>query len=169
MLDVRRHVHQTTSISLLVERWGLLEHPLLYLSVAFRRRQQEYYTRLAAVRTDGDWEGWTAFFLECVREADDDGVHVAQALHALLARDRARLVDHRRATIAAIQLLDQLPKHPVMTGPRAAEVLGLTVPPARKAIELLARLDVLRETTGKQRDRVYAYHDYLRILTGDEG
>jgi len=156
-------------IALLVEHWGLLEHPLLYLSVAFRRRQQEYYARLAAVRTDGDWEGWTAFFLECVREAADDGVQVAQALHALLARDRARLVGHPRATIAAIRLLDRLPIHPVLTVPRAAQVLGVTAPPARKAVELLARLGMLRETTGKQRDRVYAYHEYLRILTGDEG
>jgi Fic family protein len=155
-------------IALLVEHWGLLEQPLLYLSVAFRRRQQEYYTRLAAVRTDGDWEGWTAFFLDCVREAAADGMHIAQALHALLGRDRRRLVGHDCATVAAIRLLDRLPKHPVLTVPRAAEVLHLTAPPARKAIELLASLGVLRETTGKQRDRVYAYHQYLRILTGDE-
>ena len=154
-------------IALLVEHWGLLEQPLLYLSVAFRRRQQEYYARLAAVRTDGDWEGWTAFFLECVREAAQDGVRVAQALHALLGRDRERLFRDDRATVAAIQLLDRLPEHPVLTVPRAAEVLGMTAPPARKAIELLAALKVLRETTGKQRDRVYAYHEYLRILTGD--
>lgn len=155
-------------ITLLVEHWGLLAQPLLYLSVAFRRRQQEYYSRLAAVRTDGDWEGWTTFFLECVGEAADDGVHVAQALHALLGRDRERLVRHDRATVAAIQLLDRLPTHPLVTVPRAAEILKLTAPPARKAVEVLVSLRVLRETTGKQRDRVYAYHEYLRILTGDE-
>lgn len=156
-------------IALLVEHWGLLKQPLLYLSVAFRRRQQEYYDRLAAVRTDGDWEGWTAFFLDCVREAAEDGVRVAQALHALLGRDRERVFRDDRPTVAALQLLDRLPKHPVLTVPRAAEVLGMTAPPARKAIELLASLKVLRETTGKQRDRVYVYHDYLRILTGDDG
>jgi len=61
-----------------------------------------------------------------------------------------------------------LPKHPVVTVPRAAEVLGLTAPPVRKAIELLTTLEILRETTGKQRDRVYAYEAYLRMLTGDE-
>ncbi|MFQ5494102.1 MAG: Fic family protein [Phycisphaerae bacterium] len=155
-------------IALLVEVWGLLEQPLLYLSVAFRRRQQEYYVRLAAVRTGGDWEGWTAFFLDCVREAAEDGVHVAQSLHALLGRDRERLFRNDRATVTAIQLLDRLPNHPVLTVPRAAEILDLTAPPARKAIELLEALGILRETTGKQRDRVYAYHEYLRILTGDE-
>ena len=155
-------------IALLVEHWSLLRQPLLYLSVSFLRRQQEYYARLATVRTDGDWEGWTSFFLDCVREAAEDGVFVAQSLHELLGRDRERLFNNQRTTVAALQLLDRLPKHPVVTVPRAAEVLGITAPPVRKAIELLTKLEILRETTGKQRDRVYAYHEYLRILTGDE-
>jgi len=152
-------------ITLLVEHWGLLDQPLLYLSVAFKRRQQEYYAHLAAVRTEGDWEGWTAFFLECVTEAANDGVHVAQAIHELTRRDRERVVRHDRATIAAVQLLDHLPSTPVLTVPRASELLGMTAPPTRKAIDLLEQIGVLRETTGKQRDRVYAYHAYLDLLT----
>jgi Fic family protein len=155
-------------ITLLIEHWGLLDQPLLYLSLAFMRRQPEYYARLAAVRTDGDWEGWTQFFLECVHEAADDGVRVAQALYALIGRDRSRIINHKRSTVAALQLLDNLPAHPVMTVPRAAKLLGITAPTARKAIHLLEALDVFRETTGKKRDRVYAYHEYMQILTGDE-
>ncbi len=152
-------------ITLLVEHWGLLDQPLLYLSVAFRRRQQEYYARLAAVRTDGDWARWTAFFLECVKDAADDGARLAQAIHALMGRDRTRVVHHERATITVVKLLELLPSNPVLTVPRASELLGITAPPARKAIDLLEELGVLHETTGKQRDRVYAYHDYLELLT----
>ena len=152
-------------ITLLVEHWGLLDQPLLYLSVEFKRHQAEYYARLSGVRTEGDWEGWTAFFLECLADAADDGVRMAQAVHALVGRDRERIVREQRATIAAIRLLDLLPSKPVVTVPRASELLGLTAPPARKAIELLEQIGVLRETSGKQRDRVYAYHDYLELLT----
>ena len=155
-------------IALLVEHWGLLEQPLLYLSLAFRRQQQEYYARLAAVRSEGDWEGWIAFFLGCVCEAAEDGVRVAQALHALVGRDRNRLVTHDRTTVAAVRLLEHLPSKPVLTVPKAAELLGLTPPPARKAIALLEGLGVLGEITGRQRGRVYAYHEYLDTLTGGE-
>ena len=155
-------------IALLVEHWGLLEQPLLYLSLAFKHEQQEYYARLTAVRSTGDWEGWIGFFLKCVREAAADGVHVAQTLHALVGQDRGRIIAHDRSTVAAIQLLDYLPSNPVVTVSRASELLGLTVPPTRKAIELLENLDVLREITGKRRGRVYAYHEYLQILTGDD-
>ena len=156
-------------IALLIEHWGLLDQPLLYLSVAFRRAQPEYYARLAAVRTEGDWEGWTRFFLDCVREAADDGVRVARELHAIVGRDRRRILAHDRSTVAAVQLLERLPSIPVVTVPRAAEMLHLTAPPARKAIELLESLDVLREISGKRRGRAYAYQEYLDALIGDDG
>ena len=156
-------------IALLIEHWRLLDQPLLYLSVAFRRAQPEYYARLAAVRTDGDWEGWTRFFLDCVREAADDGVRVARELHAIVGRDRRRILAHDRSTVAAVQLLERLPSIPVVTVPRAAEMLRLTAPPARKAIELLESLDVLREISGKRRGRAYAYQEYLDALIGDDG
>ena len=152
-------------IALLLEHWGLLDQPLLYLSLAFKRAQSEYYARLDAVRTAGDWEGWTRFYLECVRQAAEDGVRAAQQLFALVDRDRHRIVTHARPTVAAIRLLDRLPSAPVVNVPRAAKLLGLSAPPARKAIELLERLGVLREITGARRGRVYAYHEYLQILT----
>ena len=155
-------------IALLAEHWQLLEQPLLYVSVPFRRAQQEYYARLDAVRREGDWEGWVRFFLECVREAADDGVLIAQALHALVGRDRNRIIAHDRATVATVQLLDRLPSNPVVTVPGASELLGLTAPPTRKAIELLMSLNILREITGKRRGRAYAYNEYLQILTGDD-
>ncbi|MGL4465727.1 MAG: Fic family protein [Planctomycetia bacterium] len=154
-------------ITLLVEHWGLLPSPLLYLSLAFKRHQQEYYRRLSAVRTDGDWEGWTAFFLECVREAADDGVTTAQRLFALLNKDRQRLLNAPGATVPAIRLFDALPGQPVVTLAGVMKALKTTKPTASKAISMLVDARILKETTGKQRDRVYAYHGYLRLLTGD--
>ena len=155
-------------ITLLVEHWGLLSSPLLYLSLAFRRHQREYYERLSAVRTSGDWEGWTAYFLECVRAAADDGVSVAQRLFALLGTHRRKLLHQTGVTIPAVQLLDQLPTHPMVTLPRVIKLLETTKPTASKAINTLRDAGVLHETTGRKRDRVYAYHEYLRILTGEE-
>jgi Fic family protein len=154
-------------IALLVEHWKLLPSPLLYLSVAFKRYREEYYARLSAVRTDGDWEGWTQFFLNCVREAADDGVDAAQRLFTLIAQDRQRLATHRSATIPAIRLFDCLPGHPIVTLPRAIELLKVSKPTAIKALSALQQANILRETTGKKRDRVYAYHAYLQVLTKD--
>ena len=71
--------------------------------------------------------------------------------------------------MAAIQLLDLLPSNPIVTVPKATRLLGTTAPTARKAVEVLERIGVLCETSGKQRDRVYAYQGYLQALTADEG
>jgi len=155
-------------ITLLLEHWGLMRSPILYLSHSFKRNQREYYDRLSAVRTHGDWEGWTLFYLACVEQAAEDGVAVAQRIFALTAKDRSRLLSHRGATVAAIQLLDLLPSNPMVTVPRATKLLRATAPTARKAVELLEELGVLRETSGKRRDRVYAYHAYLQALTADD-
>ena len=54
-------------IAALLEHWGLLPEPLMYLSGYLKQHQMEYYRRLSTVRTEGDWEGWVAFFLEGVR------------------------------------------------------------------------------------------------------
>lgn len=154
-------------ITLLLEHWDLLPSPMLYLSLALKRRQPEYYAHLGAVREGGDWEGWTAFFLECVCDAADDGVRAAQKLFALLGEDRARLIGHEGVTVPGIRLLDLLPSSPVVSLPLAVELLGVTKPTAIKAIEALEETGILQETSGKRRDRVYAYQKYLDVLTGD--
>ncbi|MFM1873992.1 MAG: hypothetical protein RL398_3414 [Planctomycetota bacterium] len=153
-------------ITLLVEHWRLLDQPLLYLSVALKRRQQEYYGRLAAVRTDGDWEGWTAFFLDCVTEAAEGAVDVAGSLFRIVSADRSKLLSAAATTINAVRLLELLPSNPVVTLQRVIRLLGVTKPTAAKCIDDLVAAGVLRETTGKQRDRVYVYQEYLGVLTG---
>lgn len=152
-------------ITLLVEHWGLLDQPLLYLSLSFKRQQAEYYARLAAVRSEGDWEGWTAFFLECVRESADDGVDAAQRLFALVGENRTMVARHPAATLTAVRLFDMLPTCPFVSVPIVIDLLETTKPTATKAIAALETAGILQETTGKKRDRVYAYHSYLQLLT----
>jgi len=82
-------------ISLLVEHWKLLDQPLLYLSLSFKRHRADYYRALLEVRTAGDWEGWTAFFLRCVCDADNDGVDAAKRLFTLLGKDRRAVAVQR--------------------------------------------------------------------------
>jgi Fic family protein len=154
-------------VTLLVEHWGLLSSPLLYLSLALKRHQQEYYDRLSAVRTNGDWEGWTEFFLRCVAESADDGVQAAAKLFAIVDNGRRKLAQHRGATLAGIRLFDALPEHPVITMGTAMKLLRMSKPTAVATIDLLRDAGVLDELTGKKRDRVYAYREYLDVLAKD--
>lgn len=76
-------------------------------------------------------------------------------------------MEDRRATLSAIRLLERLATRPVLTLPAAIELLDTTRPTAGKAIDTLQQAGIPRETTGRQRDRVYAYDAYLQVLTRD--
>ena len=137
------------------------------MSLAFKRHRADYYRRFLDVRNQGDWEGWTDFFLRCVIESAEDGVGAAKRLFALVGKDRRAAANHKAMTVTAIRLLDLLPDHPIITLPRAMELLKTTKPTAGKAIDALCKAGILTETTGRQRDRVYAYGTYLKVLVED--
>ena len=151
-------------VMLLLEDWGLLAAPLLYLSLFFKRHRGEYYRRLAAVRTEGDWEGWTSFFLEAVATIAGEAVSTARDLFALVSRDRASVLTTPGSTVIAARLFEMLPQHPVITIGSAVTLLETTRPTATKAVTTLVHAGVLAETSGKKRDRSFGYAAYLDLL-----
>lgn len=156
-------------VALLLEHWKLLTKPLLYLSLFFKRHRGDYYRRLDAVRIDGDWESWLDFFLDGVATIGDEAVASARELFALVAADRARVLAHAGMSVMALRLFELLPRHPVVTVASVMKLLETTKPTAGRAIDLLVAPGVVVETTGKKRDRSFAYRAYLdRLKVGTE-
>lgn len=151
-------------ITLLLEHWSLLGKPLLYLSLFFKRHQAEYYRRLDAVRTAGDWEGWLDFFLDGVATIADEAVAAARDLFALVNADRIRVLDNGSTSVSAIRLFEALPRHPVITIASAMKLVDTSKPTATRAVEALIEARVLQEMTGRRRDRSFAYQGYLDRL-----
>jgi Fic family protein len=156
-------------ITLLLEHWRLLSKPLLYLSLFFKRHREEYYRRLSAVRGDGDWEGWTDFFLDGVATSADEAVASARELFALVSADRARILKSGKTSVATARLFELLPRHPMVTVASAIKLINASKPTATRAIETLVATGILAETTGKKRDRSFAYRGYLdRLRAGTD-
>jgi cell filamentation protein, protein adenylyltransferase len=155
-------------ITLLLEQWGLLSQPLLYLSLFFKQHRAEYYRLLNAVRLEGAWEAWTAFFLEGVSTIADEAATTARDLFVLVNRDR-RVLGARNSSVTAARLLELLPRHPMVTIPAIVRLLKTTKPTAAKAVSVLERLGILKEMTGRRRDRTYGYSAYMeRLRAGTE-
>jgi Fic family protein len=75
----------------------------------------------------------------------------------------------RAATPTRERPLELLPRRPVLTILRVVEMLETTKPTATKSVALLESLGILRETTGRKRDRTYRYAGYLdRLRVGTE-
>lgn len=151
-------------VTLLLEHWQVLTRPLLYLSLFFKRHRAEYYRRLSLVRTEGDWEGWLDFFLDGVATIADEAVATARDLFALVAADRSQLIARADTALAAVRLFELLPRSPIVTSSSVMRLLATTRPTATRAIDTLVAAGVLVETTGKRRDRAFAYDGYLKRL-----
>jgi Fic family protein len=156
-------------VTLLLERWGLLTEPLLYLSLFFKRHRQAYYTHLNEVRLHGDWEGWTSFFLEGVEAIAKEAADCARDLQGIVAVGRARLLASTNTSVSALRLFEILPRHPIVTVALAKKLLQTTKPTAGRAIDVLVEVGILTEMSGKKRDRKFAYSAYLdRLREGDD-
>src|SRR5699024_10061304 len=142
-----------------------LSEPMLYLSLYFKQHRAQYYNRLQAVRTEGDWEGWLEFFFSGVVETTQSAVDTAERLLSLFARDRGRLQELGKAAGSAIRIHQLLQRRPVVSISDAASALSLSWQAAGNAIERMQKLGMVIELTGQKRNRLYAYSDYLAMLS----
>jgi Fic family protein len=147
-------------ITLFLMKRGRLSQPLLYLSAYIEARREEYYYRLQAVRTDGDWYGWISYFLTGVIESSLEGVERAGKLLHLQETYRKKL----RGKAKALTLLDELFKNPYITVARAQALLGTSNPTARQAVMQLVKTGMLHETTGRAWGQMYLATPILRVI-----
>ena len=152
-------------IAALMEHWNLLPEPLMYLSGYLKQHQMEYYRRLSAIRTDGDWEGWVRFFLEGVEMAAGESEKAIVSLASLVASDRRRLLANPKSNPASYRLFELLPTMPHFTVERVRVVLETTFPTANAAVKMLEDLGIVKELTGKRKNRTFSYHAYVELLS----
>ena len=151
-------------IPLLLCSKAMLDQPMLYLSLYFKARRDEYYALLQRVRTHGDWEAWLRFFLDGVAETAHQAADTATELLKLFDEDKRRIETLGRPSATALRLHQLLQERPLQTTAQASARLGISRPTVAKAIGHLARLGILDEITGARRGRIYVYRAYLSVL-----
>lgn len=152
-------------ITLLLCAEGALSEPILYLSLYFKTRRDEYYDWLQRVRTEGDWEGWLRFFLAGVLDTAEQAVQTAKTILQLFEEDRLRIESLGRPAASALRVHQYLKTKPLTSIPSAAQTLGLSVPTVTASLKYLEQLELVRELTQRSRNRLFAYDQYLKILT----
>jgi Fic family protein len=143
---------------------GAIHEPILYLSLYFKMNRKKYYELLDRVRTHGDWETWLEFFLTGVKETAQQTADTSREILALIEKDRRKIEDLGRPAASVLRVHQHLQRKPIITIPATAEQLSLSAPTVAKALQHMVKLGMVRETTGKQRHRLFTYHRYLEIL-----
>ena len=150
-------------ISLLSVHWNLLPLPLLYLSAFFEKDRQTYYDLLMAISTRGAWRDWIVFFLRGVAEQARDAVVRAKRLQDLQLAWRTKYQRARGAGLL-LGIVDALFAVPVLTPRQVAKQLRVSHPAAMQALRRLEQDQILKEITGKQRNRLYIAPEIMQVL-----
>jgi len=151
-------------IALMLCHERVLHEPLLYLSLYFKTRRDEYYALLNEVWQTGDWESWLVFFLEGVVQTGEEAVSTAQRLLALFEEDRARIQPTGRAAGSALRVHRALQERPIVSLQKLVDRTGLSFPAVSAGMKILENLGVAQELTGRRRNRLFGYGRYVAIL-----
>ena len=151
-------------VTLILCAEGILGQPLLYLSLHLKQNRSRYYELLDRVRTEGAWDEWLQFFAEAVLATAEGAVATARKLVDLFGEDRERVGSIGRGAGSALRVHHDLQRRPIATVRSLMQATRLSGPTAGKAVAKLVELGIVREATGRRRNRVFVYTRYLDLL-----
>lgn len=151
-------------IVLLLCNSDMLDEPVLYLSLYFKQNKTQYYDLLQEVRHNGTWETWIEFFLEGIISTSKQTLNTVKKINKLFERDLEKIESLGRARFSCAQALEYLKKLPQVSVQLLSQELRISLPTARSSLNHMTSLGILKEISGKQRDKIYVYWKYLNIL-----
>lgn len=142
----------------------ILHEPVLYLSLYLKKYQKEYYDLLQEVRLNGNWEKWIMFFLKGICVTAGEAVETAKAIKKLYDKDSKKISAAGKSAGSLIRTHQNLMKKLIVTPTRIAQELNMSFPTVQSALQRLEQLGIVREITGRKRNKMYAYEKALAVL-----
>lgn len=143
---------------------GILKRPILYLSDYFERNRTLYYDNLMRVRTHNDLNHWLKFFLNGIIETSKKGVETFDAILQLQKYAEQKLKDTGSRSLDALKVVQAMYNMPIMDAQQATGIIGKSINTTYKTIALLEEVGIIKEITGAQRGKLYAFDDYLKLF-----
>ncbi len=151
-------------ITLLLSSEKVLREPMLYLSLYFKTHRKRYYELLNEVRLTGDWEAWLEFFADAVIHTAAQAVETAQQLMKLSAADGQRINSLKRTSGSAHLIHKAILERPMASPNWIQKKTQLSPATVNACLRELEQLKIVKEVTGKKRNRLYSYAEYLQIM-----
>lgn len=145
----------------------VLNSPVLYISYYLKKNRIEYYDRMSEVRNKNNYEQWIKFFLNAIKESADESVETIKKLSELHDANIKKIDAMGRAAKNAKAVFDYLEQNPIIDIGKTANELKLAFSTVSLAVNRLVDAGILIQTNNANRNRVFAYEDYLAILRKD--
>lgn len=145
----------------------ILLKPALYLSDYFEHHKTAYIDHLMAVRHGNHMREWLVFFLYGVVETAQSSIVVFKNILALKERIDQQILPRfsTRRQESAQQLMRYLYQNPVVDVKTIAAQLDTSPTTANALVTDFMKHGVLVETTGQNRNRLFAFREYLDLFT----
>jgi len=143
---------------------NLLAKPTLYLSDFLEKHRPSYYDALSRVRESNDLIHWIKFFLNAVITTSRKGKNTFKGILELKEKVENKIIILGRKVQNARRLLHLLYRKPVVTSSEISDFLEMTIKSTYDLIKDLQRMNILREFTGKKRNRVYIFKEYMDLF-----
>ncbi len=151
-------------ITLFLMEKKILTTPALYISYFLKKNRIEYYERMTEVRLKGNFEQWIDFFLMALDESAQDAISAIDEMAALQAENRIKVSAMGRASKNTLLVFEYLASNPIIDIRKTAEALYLSYNTVSVAVNRLIDANILVQTENANRNRTFAYRDYLDIL-----
>lgn len=106
-----------------------------------------------------------AFFLDGIQETAEGAWNTSQRLTQLFAADRRLIQQNRRRANAALRVQEALMARPIASLAEVRRRTGLSFSGASSGMDMLVDMGIAREFTDRRRNRLFAYSEYLSILS----
>ncbi len=143
---------------------GILKQPILYLSDFFENNRQLYYDNLMLARTQNNINQWLKFFLTGIIETAKKGVTTFDGILQLQRSLEVKLKSLGNRSLNAQKVVDYLYTQPVINVSNVEAIIQKSYVTAYKLINDLEQLEILREISGAQRNKLYVFKDYLDLF-----
>jgi len=162
-LDGNGRVGRLLVTLFLIEKRAL-SAPVLYISYSLKRNRFEYYDRMTLVREQGEYEQWIRFFMSAILESANDAIEAIDRLVALHDKNVLLIQSVGRSAKTVMDVFRYLEGNPIIEIQKTAAALGIAFNTVSGAISKLCNIGILKQTNKTQRNRMFAYVEYLDIL-----
>jgi Fic family protein len=145
--------------------YNMFEHrqPWLYLSSFFDKYKDEYISKLYNISAKNDWKSWLSFCLQATKEQAKDSFNKLSKL-VELRNKYFEMVSSRRQKARINKIVDELFVLPVINVPRVKKMLNVTYPTARRDVDFLLELGILKPAWEDIYPQHFAAPEILQIV-----
>lgn len=151
-----------------LQKQGVLSEPTLTVSPWFEARRGEYYDRLLAVSTQGDWDGFVTFFATGLATAAVLTRRQMLALRATQERLRDVVRQSKLRAETAVALVDLAVSRPSFTVRQVEQALDVSYPRANQLVSQLVEIGVLDVVDSHAYKRRFFAPDVIDVLVGED-